>query len=67
MLSAATLPAATARITVAGPETASPPANTLSSPGTALVRSAWMAPRWVVTPTASKGLASMAWPMATMT
>jgi len=44
------LPAATARMTVAGPDTASPPANTLSTPGTELVWSAWMAPRTVVTP-----------------
>ena len=66
MLSAATLPAATARMTVAGPDTASPPANTFFTPGTALVRSARMVPRWVATPMASKGWASMDWPMATM-
>ena len=34
MLAALTLPAATARMTVAGPVTASPPANTLGVPGT---------------------------------
>ena len=67
MLAAAAFPAATARMTVAGPETASPPANTLSTPGTELVWSAWMAPRTVATPTFSKARDSMAWPMATIT
>ena len=66
MLSAATFPAATARITVAGPETASPPANRFPRPGMLVDRSAWMAPRWVVTPMASKGLVTMDWPMATI-
>ena len=56
MLSAATLPAATARMTVAGPDTASPPAKTLPLPGTKDELSAWMAPQRVADAARLKGL-----------
>ena len=56
MLSAATLPAATARMTVAGPDTASPPAKTLPLPGTKDELSAWMAPQLGADAARLKGL-----------
>ena len=54
IFAAATFPAATALITVAGPETASPPAKTFLLPGTKHDFSAWIAPRFVKIPLCSK-------------
>lgn len=61
------LAAAMARITVAGPVTQSPPANTPSKSGRRVLESASrVPPRWIWMPLCSKPWDSMPCPMATM-
>ena len=67
ILAAATLPAATAKITVAGPETQSPPEKTPSMPGTLPSSAATMLFRLTGTPAWAKSLESTAWPTAMRT
>ena len=67
MLRAATLPAAMARMTVAGPVWQSPPTNTLSYPAAAKPSSASKQPRTVSMPNSSNGSVSMPCPTAMST
>ena len=67
ILAAATLPASTARITVAGPETQSPPEKTPSQPGTLPSSAVTILLRWVGTPSSAKTAESTAWPTAMRT
>ena len=64
-MAAATLPAAIALITVAGPVTQSPPANIPLCSLISLVASASIVPRLTVTPCSSKYLVSIPCPIAT--
>ena len=67
MLAAATFPAAMARITVAGPVTQSPPANTPSFSAIELSFSAKKHPRLAGMPARSNGSETIFCPIATIT
>ena len=66
MLAAATLPAAMARMTVAGPETQSPPAKMPGIPDTSSLSREAMLPLRTATPSFSNSLDSMPCPTATI-
>ena len=67
MLAAATFPAAIARITVAGPVTQSPPANTPSFSAIELSCCAEKRPRFAGIPARSNGSETISCPIATIT
>ena len=67
MLAAATFPAAIARITVAGPVTQSPPANTPSFSAIELSFCAKKRPRFAGMPARSNGSETISCPIATIT
>ena len=67
MFRAATLPAAMARMTVAGPVWQSPPTNTPSSPSARKLSSATKRPHSAAMPNSSKGAVTTFWPTANST